>query len=356
MKYALAIDWLALYCQSETGQINQYLPRYGFVIAPHGTRQFRQLITVTLDGRDLFEVQQVPCSNILKPRTMIIKVCNRFLYTGSLFFLLNRFLEENHLQVLNISRLDICADFNTFANNLQPISLIKKFLSAEFRHIGRGIGSAYFNHFAKKESEYSRSYLNYTGLSFGSNESSARAYLYNKSFELMTVKDKPYIKEFWKECGLTNTPMCPVWRLEISIKSKGMRFVDKSTMQEITISGELIEQNDMLSLVFHTFAKSLFSFVRNHSAIKNITREPRIELFNGEPTLIRTVLCKKSAGNRTERILIKQLWQLSQVYSGNEIVEDEGITKILAAELAHCTGLTEWLGKKKDTWETPKRK
>lgn len=356
MKYALSIDWLSLYCQADTGEISQHVERYGYILAPHGTRQFKQLITVTMDGEDFVEVQQIPCSSILKPRTLIVKVCNRHLYSAGLWYKLNCFLEWNKLQVLNVSRCDICADFNIFHNNLQPITLIRKFLNSEFRHIGRGIGNAHFNHFAKREGKVSKSYLNYTGLSFGSNESAARAYLYNKSFELLTVKDKPYIRQLWKECGLTNTPDCSVWRLEISIKSKGMHFADKETAQKYTISNSALQEKSFVSLIFHTFARALFSFVRNREGITNISREPRIQLFNGEEYVNRVILAAESGGNRTERILIKQLWQLSETYRGNDVVNDEGISKILATNLAASTGLLDWMQKKSILWDKPRKK
>lgn len=356
MKYALSIDWLSLFCTSESGCINQYQHYWGYKLHAHGTRQYQQLITVTLHGEEFLEVQQIPCSSILQPRSLIIKVCNRFLYSRGMWHCLNSFLDTHKIQVLNISRVDICADFNKFHNGLHPITLIKQFLNSELRHIGRGIGNAHFNHFAKKEGKYSKSYLNYTGLNFGSNESAARAYLYNKSFELLTVKDKPYIRQLWKESGLTDTKDTNVWRLEISIKSKGMAFKDKDTGEKYQINKDKLTDTCEIATIFHTFAHSLFSFIKNREGITNVTREPRIQLFNGEPYLNRCVLESASGGNRTERILIKQLWQMSDTYRGNEIIEDEGIAKLVAMNLASATGLTEWLSKKRDMWEQPTRK
>lgn len=353
MNYCLAIDWLSFFCECDLGYINEYIPDFGYRLAPHGTRQYRQLITVTLRGIDLFEVQQQPCSSILNPKSLIIKVCNRWLYQGGLWYLVNKFLSLNHIRVLNISRIDICADFNAFHGGLSPVSLIEGFLSAKYRHIGRGIGNAHFNHFAKREGKYSRSHVNYTGLSFGSNESAARAYLYNKSFELLTVKDKPWVREMWQECGLSNTPQAPVWRLEISIKSKGMQFRDKETSDIIKIDENRVQHSDFVKLIYHTFVYSLFSFVRNREGITNISREPRMQLFSGEAYLKRCALSSQSAGNRAERILIKSLWQLSEKYHGNDIVNDEGISKLLATNLAANTGLLQWLMDKRETWNKP---
>lgn len=363
MKYALSIDWLSLYVTSPLGVVAQNITEsdgggwsWDYEKAEHGTRQFRELITVYINKEEFAEVQQIPCSSILQPRTMIVKFANRRLYSKGLFGCMDMFLRQQCMQVLNISRIDICADFNTFHNGLQPISLIKKFLSSEFRHVGRGIGASHFNHFAKKEHGVSRSYLNYTGLSFGSRESEARVYLYNKSFELLTVHDKPHIRQLWQIVGLTNTKDTPVWRLEVSIKSGGMRFMNKATQEKVHITPDFITENVNISLIYHTFVKSLFSFVKNRAGITNITREPRIQLFNGEPYIERCCLNDSDSGNRAERILIKQLWQMSQRYRGREIVEDEGISKTLATELAKSTNLDEWLREKSQIWKRPKIK
>lgn len=356
MRYALSIDWLAFYCTSESGLICEHVDRWTYKHATHGTRQFKQLVYVQMDGEEFAEVQQEPCSNILKKGSIIVKFCNRFLYSRGLWYLVDKFMESHQLQVQNISRIDICADFNTFANGLQPISLISRFLSSEYRHIGRGIGASYFNHFAKRDGKYSKSYLNYTGLSFGSKKSDCKAYLYNKSFELLTVKDKPHIRQLWRESGLTCDGSRDVWRLEISISSKGMRFKDKTTGEKYTISRDKVGENCELSRIYFAFVKSLFSFVVNRPNITNISREPRIELFNGEAYICRSVLGSEDEGNRTERILIKQLWQMCETYRGNDIVEDEGISKLLAQNLAQSCGLSEWLGKKIIMWDKPKKK
>lgn len=363
MTYALSIDWLSFFCSSSKGELLDYITQspnetfsWSYEKADHGTRQFKELVNVYKDDDLMFEVQQIPCSSILEPRSMIVKVANRYLYSAGLWFYIDTFFSQQNISILNISRIDICADFNCFSNNLHPIALIRGFLNSKYRHIGRGIGNAYFNHAARKEGKYSRSFLNYTGLSFGSNESAARAYLYNKSFELKTVKDKPYIRNLWSKCGLINNDEVNVWRLEVSIKSKGMNFKDKRTKQKVTICKEMMCENVNLSLIYFTFVKSLFSFVKNSPCITNISRVPRIELFQGEPYISRGVLPNESGGDRTERILIKQLWQMSMRYRGNELVEDEGVTKLLASNLASNTGLTDWLAKKSITWERPHKK
>lgn len=356
MNYALSIDWLAFHCQCDSGVIDESVERYEYERAPHGTRQFKELITCKLAKEDFAEVQQVPCSPLLRERTLIVKFCNRFLYHVNLWHLVDEFMDLHKLRVLNLSRVDLCADFNTFYKGLQPITFIKGFLSSVYRHVGRGNGSSYFNHFSYKENKESKSALVYTGLKFCSKQSAANVYLYNKTYELMTVHDKPHIRKLWQKVGLTNTADVPVWRLEVSIYSKGMQFRNKETGEEVKISKELLCKPEGVSLIYHTFVKSLFSFVRNRSGITNITREPRIQLFNGEPCIVRTTTSHGDSGDRAEKILIKQLWQMSDRYRGSEIVEDEGISKLLSAELVRSCDLGDWFDEKSQKWSIPKRK
>lgn len=356
MKYALSIDWLAFYCESDSGMLDESVDKYEYEHAPHGTRQFKQLVYCSLNREQFAEVQQEPCSHILKPKTMIVKFCNRFLYHVNLWYYVSEFMELHGLRILNVSRVDLCADFNTFYNGLQPITLIKGFLNSYYRHVGRGNGSAYFNHFSRKEGKCSKSYLNYTGLKFGSRESAATVYLYNKSFELLTVHDKPHIRKLWDKVGLVNSKDVPVWRLEVSITSKGMKFKNKDTKEEICISNNVLSENSDLSIIYHTFVNSLFSFVKNREGITNISREPRVQLFNSEPYITRTCTSNGDSGDRAERILIKQLWQMCDKYRGSEILADEGIAKMLGLELARSCDLTEWLQRKRNTWDKPKRK
>lgn len=356
MLYALSIDWLAFFCESDTGELNKYIDKYDYEVSPHGTRQYKQLIYVSKDGEEFAEVQQIPCSSILKPKSLIVKINNRWLYSKGLWYRVECFLNAHKLRVLNVSRVDLCADFNTFYNGLHPITLIRKFLNTEYRHIGRGIGASHFDHRGKKIGGVSVAHLNYTGLSFGSKQSDCKVYLYNKSFELATVKDKPHIRQLWTKCGLKNDSEHNVWRLEVSLNSQACKFKSKSTQRVHQITDVYLHKNYYISLIYFSFVKSLFSFIKNRNGITNISREPRIQLFNGEPYIDRCVLNSDSGGDRTERILIKQLWQMSDKYRGSELIEDEGISKLLASNLAANTGLADWLSEKKYIWERPKRK
>ena len=352
MIYVLSVDWLSVFC-IYAGDGDTWQPasdtKFSYKREDFGTRCFsvfhRVRITNNEGGWDEFaEVQSVPYSAILPPYAIIIRFVNRMLYADNFWELANSFLSLNQIEIRGISRIDICADFNQFAT-IDPIALIEGFAAKKFRHIGRGVGALAFNHEVKNK-QYG---VNYTGLTFGTHSSDAHVYLYNKSFELVTQGEKPWIRERWKRVGLDQRE---VWRLEVSIKSAALKFKDKSTGGKIEVSPVMIQEDAGLDKIYHTFVRKLFSFIHNKPDIKNVTREPRIVLFDGAPAYDRGTLSNLSPGNRMERILIKQLWQMSDNYRGGYIYRAKDTARDFAYRIANATGLYEWLEQKQTEWET----
>lgn len=366
MTYAISIDWLSVHCHymPERSGALQWEPseadgslfgRYPFTyrLAEYGTRQFARLHYVSMPnpegGRDDFaEVQSVPHSGILCARSVIVRFVNRALYLPDFWELAERFLTENNFAFQGITRIDICADFNDF-KTISPLSLIEQFAAKKLRHVGRGVGALYFNHGVIR-GEYG---VNYTGLSFGTHSSDCRVYLYNKSFELLTQGDKPYIRDLWTAIGLD---VHHVWRLEVSIKSKGCKFKDRMTGEEITITPANTADRDGLTKIFHTFERKLFAFVTNRKGIKNITREPRIELFDASPVYSRGTIRNVSCGNRLDKMIIKALYQLGDLYRGAANIETADLAQSFAVNIAESTDLAGWMSERITEWEKPTHK
>ena len=313
-----------------------------------GTRCFscfhRVRIANEEGGWDEFaEVQSVPYSSILPDYAIIIRFVNRVLYMPDFWDLAQRFLAINNIAVRGISRIDLCADMNQFAT-MGCKELIEGFAAKKYRHIGRGVGSLGFNHGVRNK-EYG---VNYTGLTFGTHSSDAHVYLYDKSFELLTQGDKPWIRERWSRVGLN---VKEVWRLEVSIKSSGLKFKDKKSGTIVEIGSDMVPDNAALDKIFHTFVRKLFSFIVNREGIKNVTREPRLVLFDAAPAYDRGSISNLSPGNRMERILIRQLWQMSDVYRGGYIFNAKETARSFAYKIASATGLYDWLEAKQAEWE-----
>lgn len=353
MLYTLSIDWLSVYgIFAGDGDIWHPVETKTFAYKQEafGTRCFSTFHRVRIaneeGGWDEFaEVQSVPYSSILPPYAIIIRFVNRVLYMPDFWTLVDNFLRLNQIEIRGISRIDICADFNQFAT-MSPKALIEGFAGKKYRHIGRGVGSLAFNHGVHR-GDYG---VNYTGLTFGTHSSDAHCYLYNKTFELLTQGDKPWIRERWTHVGLD---VREVWRLEVSIKSGGLKFKDKQSKTIVQVNKDMAADVDVLDKIYHTFIRKLFSFVVNRPNIKNITREPRLVLFEDRPAYDRGSISNLSPGNRASRILIKSLWQMSDVYRGAFIYGAREEARQFATHIATATGLYEWLEQKQEEWETP---
>lgn len=364
MRYVVAIDWLSLFCEykqasaawvgaTSGGSTLFDIGPWRYKVEDYGTRHYRHLCRVSYPNEqhgydDFAEVQYEPCSAIIGVRSVIVRFVNRVLYRPDFWELAEKFLLDNDFTFKSISRVDICADFNDFAE-LSPLALIQRFANKELRHVGRGVGALYFNHGALK-GMYG---VNYTGLAFGTHASDARVYLYNKSFELLTQGDKPWIRDLWNAIGLN---VKSVWRLEVSLKSKACKFRDKTFKEKIVITPERINERQDLSVIYHTFIRKLFAFVVNRPGITNITREPRIKLFAGNTSLNRAVIRNVSGSSRLERILIKALYTMGDTYRGDLLKDHEDISQSLAIGLADATDLTEWVKEHVDSWHVETHK
>ena len=361
MIYTLAIDWLNIFCvyEGEGTWAPVEIPNgLRYKREPFGTRCFSTFYRVRMPneegGWDEFaEIQADPYpGNVLPEYVVMVRFVNRTLYLPNFWEWADYLLELNHLSCRSISRIDICADFNDFAT-ISPRKLIEGFAAKELRHIGRGVGALYFDHGKGVErDEHDKPIedygVRYNGVSFGTHASDSHVYLYNKSEELRTQGDKPWIKDTWIQAGLD---IRHVWRLEVSIKSKGLKFRDRKTKTNIEVDKEMVMESSALDKIYHTFVKKLFSFCVNRKGITNISREPKIVLFEGRPAYDRCCIRNISAGDRMEKILIKSLYQLSDRYRG--LYHGREMSQEFAERLSYATGLHDWLEEKKLGWETP---
>lgn len=366
MKHAISIDWLSIYGRLGKSiggyfSASDGLPQvvgYTYELLPYGSRQYAEIWCVYCNKEKIAEVQRAPYSSALDRHGCIVKFDNRLLYSDTCWGVITEFLYVHNIEVQSVSRVDICADFNRF-ETYEVVDMIRDFLAMELRHVGRGDGAAYFEHRGKvdKHTRINDYDMQYSGLSFGSHSSDIRVYLYNKTKELAEVKDKPHISQMWEKVGLLNSRKNPVWRLEVSISGKGVRFKDNATGEIVTITIAALKDDERVATLYHTFISHYFQFVRNRKGIKNITREPRIDLFGNTPPIIdRRTLRALSGGNLSERIAIHKLWQMSEEYRKMDNDADRNRTQQLASDLAHATNLAEWLREKSREWPAKKRK
>lgn len=325
-------------------------------VQEYGTRQYNVLFHVYY-GRELFGyLQAYPRTSAVRPDSFILKVANRYLYRYDCWDKLQYVLSTLNLQAKSISRLDIAADFETFQDGTHPVDFIRMFMAGEIKHKGRAEGAVNFLQryaYVQKDKRL-EDYLKFNALTMGKHSSDAHCYLYNKSVELKEVMMKPYIQDAWKQAGFD---VDNVWRLEVSLKSKALYFVDKNSGMEVqfNLCHLLHPTEDMnVAVLYFVMLKALFFFFRP-TGQKNISREKMIQLFDDSTEIDRGIIRDKNTSNRSERILIKALHTLALRYRG--VTNEERWQAIHMAEhLAQTMNLSEWVEEKKDQWRNTKLK
>lgn len=396
MNYTLNIDWLSFYClyngdgcflknSAELDWINshwsnlvRFIPEgandlHGeitFKKQAYGTRQFKDLFHVYIGKEKFAEIQLHPHSSVLNAHAAIVKIENRRLYMSSMFIDISMFMDSIGFEIVNLSRLDIAADFRKF-DFVSCEGFIARVMSSEYRHIGRGTGAAYFVHGSVETEKGNKGLLKFNGLSYGSHSSPIRAYLYNKTLELLTQHDKPYIRDMWEDAGIINGAYDwrsqYVWRLEVSIKSEGMELKKSKSEEEPTrLSWETIRTrgNDPevwnIENTYFSMLHRVFRFFRNADGITNVSRYAKdhpLELFGpNRPHPFTCAPREVTGGNRTERIIVKSLWQMADTYRAMDDEENRERTQSLARDFAKANDLMDWLQDKRKTWETPMHK
>jgi hypothetical protein len=253
-------------------------------------------------------------------------------------------MEELQLSYNNITRIDVCLDFNYFINSYYPEQFIRDFLNEKILKNGRGkftvIGEQkHFN--------------NYQYLRFGTKTSDVNVYLYDKTRELEQVQDKPYIKEKWKLAGLDLNKK--IWRLEVSIKSKGTNYINQETGEIDRINIFNIFEKDYLNDIFFSYIAQYFAFKINDKK-KNKTRMEDLILFDRTTTNMKKMYLPNSTGsNVADKVLIKKLYQFDQDYRGTST---QGIqsAKILLDEIIQIANLQDYFEDKKDYWNKKHRR
>lgn len=336
MKSLLFIDWVSYYGKvMQDAKLKVLTERKN----AYGTRVFEVSKTYFYQGVEVCNVLSIPRSSLLPAYAGIIKFSNSLLYRSDFAELRTLILHDLQFEILSFNRLDIAVDFNYFDNGINGHQLIKKFVNSEYLHNGRGD----FSIIGQQKWE-----CNFDYLRLGSRSSKAVVYCYNKTKELNEVKDKAYIRECWKNGGLDTKK--DVWRVEISLRSEGCKFVDNETGEEILDIEYDFHDRSVLQSIYKCKIKELFEFKVNNGT-KNKTRMKNVNLFGDLSTSVITYkgAVTKDSGKR-ERMLIKSLNQYAKRYT-TETLHQAYSAQDLRDNLINQCGMQEWFEQKREIWE-----
>lgn len=328
----LSIDWLQLYLEAP---VKKDLKWHDFFVVkrmPYQTRQFKIVEELFHNNRRIATVTREPLSNIIQANAIIVKFDNWILYSVDLFAYVSEFIALNSLVFKSISRIDLCADFQRFDNNMIPSSFIKNYLNGLYLRLGRtSFGNTYFKQMDRD--------LFFNSLKFGSNLSDISIYLYNKTLEMNNGKWKPWIVAKWLLAGFP--PDIDTWRLEVSIKDANKLIINKDTAEFSIINTLEVLKPSFAQLTYGSLREKYFSFVVKDSQAKKNRMKP-VKLFSNSFANYKVVEGDKMLdASRSDKIFIKKLEDVNCELRGLSFHLNSNID-MLKNEMIELTGLREW--------------
>lgn len=336
MVSCLNIDWLSFFgsCNdSVNGKVYEKCPR------SFGTKIFETVIDYKKDGETYFTVTKNPRSGALADSLAIVKIANFVLYRSNKFDIIEDGLKDIGFKIKGFSRLDLCLDFNYFANGYDGHTLISQFIKSKLLRNGRGKFSIQGSQKFECNFEY---------LKFGGSSSEVKAYLYNKTKEMQDVKDKPYIREQWEKAGLRQD--IPVYRLEFSMNSDAVKNLQNQNTGNATLSVNAIKNTANLSDIYYCLYDRFFDF-RKNDGTKNKSRMERVNLIKREEIKVFYNAKKYTkASGRMEKILMHNMYVYVSKYGDGEASTYDHSNALLN-NLMEKTDMFEYVAKKMPQWD-----
>lgn len=343
-KYCISVDWLQTFCLGNLIEVGEYTTKnhnFKVQMLPYETAQFKHLFKVTEKGLDIATIQQSPRTSVINPKATLVKLENRILYSQQYIEIIYALQEALKLHYKGITRIDLCLDCNEMADGRNVGKFIRQYVSAEPHTIGH-IYRKGSDRFSLHGSRTTTSASRLTSIRFGTHNSKIGAYIYDKTLELIEVKDKPWIRQMWKENGLLCeysedelNKMTPkerekkvrrvgladyvknqVWRFEISIKAQGTDLVNMGSGELFKLSPRYLEHYQAIERLFFIYAEKAFCFHIN-TGQKRTRDYPRLKIFehNHEITSKPIQISRMLDSGRSERTCMNKLEKLSTTYT-----------------------------------------
>lgn len=228
---------------------------------------------VVCSGFVVAHIACVPRTEHLPLFSGAIKLENATLYVADWYFQLTDILAVLGWVPKKISRLDLCADFNYFVGGLLPSTFLRSYIRKQDASYIR-MGSNKFCVYGLKDMHTT----SFDSIRWGSRQNGVSVYMYNKTRELLEVKNKPHIRALWKAHDLSTT--LDVWRVEISITSQGLGLKSATdAMFHHLFVDDLAEPNACRDL-FKVYAAKYFRFLRTARGAKRKRDLKEVQLLD----------------------------------------------------------------------------
>lgn len=349
----ISVDWL------------QFFVDCSQMIVPDGgelwrldvhARTFSVVETVTMYGNEVGQLSRCPYSPQIPQHTGVLKIANNILYADNAVKIIRQILQAYRINVLSVTRLDICGDFEMIAGGY-PSDLIKDLINGVRIKVGhskmylhgedewsiRGIRriskTTYvaYNTFEAHGVSSSRK-LDY--LRYGTHNSNVMCYLYNKSKELAEVKDKPYIRQRWKSAS------SDVWRLEFSVKGRRLSYIEKES--GVILPNDWETYFSPACITYYMALCDHYFNIRECTGQVRKDREARVRLFDDNVATMLTIadLSNTHPSNKADRQFLRRLFdEMNRQYNKGAFEAYERVRQV-ALTFRREHDLTEWANRK----------
>ena len=347
--YLISIDWLQVFghCVMDDAKVQSINDNCRYDVAPSDvvTALWLNVYTVEYDGLVYATLYTTPRSSAINPLSASLKLHNRVLYSGSCMRVLQDVMQCLSFDYKGITRLDLCCDVNTLYDGRDIPSFLLDYVSHSPYCSGHIIRSG-SRRFQLVGTRARSGATEITGLRWGSPSSDVCAYCYDKTLELLEVKDKPWIRACWDAAGLQYAynqaewdklsdkdrlkikrfgSSCTyvqkrVWRFEISIKAEGRDLLNLATGEIFKLDLDAISVQSKVQQLFVYYAHKYLDFrvSTGQTQIKNYVAYDILGLDKLVPVTesVRPVHVSKLADTgRTEKMCANKLQQLLTTYS-----------------------------------------
>lgn len=257
----------------------------------------------------------------------LAKVANSLLYTSNWATIFTDCLRALGWRWVGVNRLDLCCDFNYFANGRLPALFVADYLHKPTKNRPSFLRRGSNKWRAVGERTISANMID--TLSWGKRDSPVQVNLYNKTKELLEVHSKPWIVAKWNENGLLHgkddsDTMHYVWRVEFSINPTALAFRAKDKSQVFDVSLDSVSTQSHLQELFETLLPRYFQFyylpAQNcPSRVRDLTPVVLFDNISASSKVPMTLNRSINSG-RTERLLAKRLRLLME---GQQLTQEE---------------------------------
>lgn len=354
-KYCISVDWLQTFCHGGEISVGRYSSGkwiFDVELENHETQLYKKVYTVRVRKMAVATVLQCPRNSVMHALSTSVKLSNRVLYCVDYIDLLYNLQTALKLKYRGLTRVDICYDCNFLHGGRRVDKFLKQFICNEPFEDGHIIRSG-SSRFSVQGTRKNTSVAAFNSVRFGSPRSKVGAYCYDKTLEMIEVKDKPWIREMWDKNGLlhevdnkrldamteklrekkvdieglSDYVTTHVWRFEISIKSEGMDLLNMTNGTLFTLSPSYFEHYENIVALFSYYANKHFDF-RIFDGRKRLRDYKKLQIFEDmEDITYKPVIMSRAADTgRMEKICYNKLLKLSREYADLALYKQDGLT------------------------------